>query len=231
MDMNGKVFVIGLSKTGTTSLAKALDLIGFRCSHYPLGAINYYDPHPFLTRYLNYIGYKFFNNPLGIKNYRLKNPCIDLREFEDFDAFADTPIAHCYKELDRIYPHSKFILTTRELEPWLKSCRWHMGNPYRPGRPKWWDEKVMGKWTAQSTNMINRLNYDLYGSVVFDEPIFTKAYERHIKGVREYFHGRENDLLVLDIAAQEGWGRLCTFLDKPIPSMPFPRENVSARPK
>lgn len=231
MSANAKVFVIGLSKTGTTSLAKALNLIGFRCSHYPLGAMNYYDPHYFLTQLMNFVGYKLFNNPLGIKNYRLKTPCIDLSKFDEFDAFADIPITYCYKELDKMYPHSKFILTTRELEPWLKSCRWHMSNPYRPGRPKWWDEKEMGKWTAQSTNMINRLNYDLYGSVVFDEPIFTKAYGRHIKGVREYFHGRESDLLVLDIAAQVGWDRLCTFLDKPIPSMPFPRENVSARPK
>lgn len=231
LSVKEKVFVIGLSKTGTTSLAKALDLIGFQCSHYPLGAMNYYDPHPFFTRFMNYLGYKLFNNPIGIRNYRLKSPCIDLTQFNEFDAFADTPIAYCYKELDKIHPNSKFILTTRELEPWLKSCSWHMGNPYRPGRPKWWNELEMGKWTAMSTNMINRLNYDLYGSAVFDESIFRKAFERHIKDVREYFRGREGDLLVLDISAGEGWDRLCTFLHKPVPPIPFPMENISARSK
>ena len=105
MPANAKVFVIGLSKTGTTSLATALDLIGFRCSHYPLGAMNYYDAHPFLTPLMNFLGYRLFNNPLGIKNYRLKSPCIDLSKFDAFDAFADTPIAYCYKELDRLYPN------------------------------------------------------------------------------------------------------------------------------
>ena len=231
MHVNGKVFVIGLSKTGTTSLAKALDLIGFRCSHYPLGAMNYYDPHPVLTRSMNYLGYKLFNTPLGIRNYRLKSPCIDLYKFDKFDAFADTPIAYCYKELDRMYPKSKFILTTRELESWLDSCKWHMSNPYRPGRPKWWDEKEMGAWTSMSTNMINRLNYDLYGSVVFNEPLFRKTYERHFNDVQEHFRGREADLLVFDISKQEGWGSLCAFLGKPVPPLPFPMKNVSARPK
>ena len=231
MSANVKVFVIGLSKTGTTSLAKALDLIGFRCSHYPLGAMNYYDPHPFLTRLMNYLGYKIFNNPFGIRNFRLKTPGIDLFQFDEFDAFADIPIAYCYKELDRMYPNTKFILTTRELESWLKSCRWHMSNPYRPGRPKWWNEKEMGKWTAMSTNMINRLNYDLYGSVVFDEPLFRKTYERHFNDVQEHFRGREEVLLVLDISARNSWDRLCAFLDKPVPSIPFPMENVSARPR
>jgi len=228
---SAKIFVIGLSKTGTTSLAQALDLLGFRCCHYPVGAMNYYDPHPFFTRFMNYLGYKLFNNPIGIRNLHLKTPCIDLTLFDEFDAYADTPITYCYKELDKTHPDSKFILTTRELEPWLKSCRWHFGNPYRPGRPKWWKEKEMGKWTAMSTNMINRLNHDLYGSVVFDESIFKKAYARHVNDVREHFRGREKDLLVLDISARNKWDRLCAFLDKPVPSIPFPMENVSARPK
>lgn len=231
MPVNARVFVIGLSKTGTTSLAKALDLLGYRCSHYPLGAMNYYDAHPFLTRLMNFLGYRFFNDPLGIKNYRLNTPCIDLSEFNEFDAFSDIPITCCYKELDKMYPSSKFILTTRELEAWLKSCRWHFGNPHRPGRPNWWDDKEMGKWTEMSTNSINRLNYDVYGSVVFDESTFRKAYERHFNDVQVHFRGREDDLLVLDLSARNTWDRLCTFLDKPVPSIPFPMENVSNRPK
>jgi hypothetical protein len=35
--------------------------------------------------------------------------------------------------------------------------------------------------------------------------------ERHDREVMEYFKNREEDLLVLDIAAGEGWEKLCPF--------------------
>lgn len=232
MSKHSKVFAIGLSKTGTTSLAKALNLIGIKCAHYPLGAMNYHDLYPRITRIMNFLGYKFFNYPVGIHNFRLQKPCIDLSYFDEFEAFADIPIAHCYRELDKMYPDSKFILTVRQLEPWLKSCSWHMGKPYRPGRPKWWVESEMGTWNERmSTNMINRLNHDLYGSTTFKEAIYRDAYVRHTKNVLEYFRGRGKDLLVFDITAGDGWDQLCAFLNKPIPAAPFPVENVSKNSK
>ena len=40
---------------------------------------------------------------------------------EPFDALQDVPWALLYKELDEKFPNSKFILTVREEEKWLKS--------------------------------------------------------------------------------------------------------------
>ena len=89
-----KIFGIGLSKTGTTSLSGALNILGYKTNDYP--SLLYF-PH-FL---------------LGIKEKHLKN----------YDAFTDLPVVPFYKKLDHQYPGSKFILTVRDKESWLQSCQ------------------------------------------------------------------------------------------------------------
>lgn len=90
-----KVFGIGLSKTGTTSLANALELLGYRTKDY-----------------------------MGVSNYvRGDLSSIDLSTIDRHDALTDTPIPSFYRELDARYPGSKFVLTVRERAAWLKSCR------------------------------------------------------------------------------------------------------------
>jgi hypothetical protein len=90
-----KVFGIGLSRTGTTSLTEALRALGYRAVHCPLSIVAF--------------------NGSGLK----LNPAI----VEQFDAFTDSPVARVYRELDQAYPGSKFILTTRPLDKWMNSMR------------------------------------------------------------------------------------------------------------
>jgi len=45
---------------------------------------------------------------------------------------------------------------------------------------------------------------------------------------REYFKGRPDDLLILDICGGDGWEKLCNFLSLPIPSVDFPFENAKS---
>jgi Sulfotransferase domain len=49
--------------------------------------------------------------------------------------------------------------------------------------------------------------------------------DRATPGVPEYFRGREQDLLGLDICAGEGWERLALFLGSAIPGQAFPHRN------
>jgi hypothetical protein len=49
----------------------------------------------------------------------------------------------------------------------------------------------------------------------------------HAARVAEYFSGRPDDLLVLDITAGDGWPPLCRFLGRPVPDAPFPATNRS----
>lgn len=178
-----KIFGIGLSKTGTTSLAHALEILGYKTKDYP-----------------------------GITRYRAGDlASIDLSVVDAHDALTDTPIPSFYRELDRQYPNSKFILTVREKDGWLKSCK------------KQFNEKL----AARQNEAHNQLFMDLYGCVVFDEEKFSRGYDRFVSGVLEYFKDRPQDLLVLDITSGEGWEKLCPFLGRPIPDIPFPKANVT----
>lgn len=91
-----KVFGIGFSRTGTYSLNKALNMLGYEVIHYPA------DPK---TR-----------AELSRGDYRLS-------VLEHYDGITELTAAPFFKELDRLYPGSKFILTIRENRSWLKSLR------------------------------------------------------------------------------------------------------------
>src|SRR5215212_6804140 len=93
--MPHKVFGIGLSRTGTTSLTKALRILGYRAVHCPLSIVR-------------------FNG----KGLQLSAEVVDR-----YDAFTDSPVARMYRELDYACPGSKFILTTRPIEKWMASVR------------------------------------------------------------------------------------------------------------
>ena len=86
-----KVFCVGMWKTGTTSLCNALNILGYR------------------TARLLRAG----KEPKGgwIKYIKKSN----------FDAITDDPMIFVYKELDKIYPNSKFILTIRNKDSYIKS--------------------------------------------------------------------------------------------------------------
>lgn len=121
----------------------------------------------------------------------------------EYDAVTDLPLAVYYPQLDKRYPGSKFILTVRDSESWLESARQHFTRP--PG-------SVFGRDVRLAT----------YGIIGFDRDRFRYVYETHLRNVSWYFRERPESLLTLDIIGGEGWEKLCAFLDREIPSGPFP---------
>jgi Sulfotransferase domain len=101
LPVTGRVFGIGLSRTGTTSLTRALRILGYRSLHYPDDERTREEILAFLST----------GDPLR------------LSILERFDAVTDTPICATFEALDPAYPGSTFILTTREKHAWLDSCR------------------------------------------------------------------------------------------------------------
>jgi len=180
-----KVFGIGLSKTGTTSLARALETLGYRTRDY-----------------------------LGVTRYIAGDlSSVNLKEIDANDAFTDTPIPSFYKQLDKHYPNSKFILTTRDMEGWLKSCK------------KQFTERMV----ANQNEATSLLHTDLYDCFAFDPEKYASGYTRHVNGVLDYFKDRPEDLLVVDICGgEQNWEILSIFLERPVPDIPFPVTNVSA---
>jgi hypothetical protein len=182
-----KVFGLGLSKTGTSSLTEALNLLGVPAVHYPHDERTYRE--------------------LRAGNYRLSI-------LEGFQAASDIAVAPFYAQLDRAFPGSKFILTVRESESWLRSCEMHWRLLMQ-----WWENfpefKRFHEFASAAT----------YGTIEFSRERFSFVYDTHARNVREYFRERPGDLLVIDICAGEGWEKLCPFLGLATPARPFPHAN------
>jgi len=93
-----RVFCIGWSKTGTTSLTQALRMLGLFSWHWAPWVIGF-----------DHIG----SHPSEFR--------IDLSAVEDYTAMSDLPVCALYRELDQAFPGSLFILATRPLESWIAS--------------------------------------------------------------------------------------------------------------
>lgn len=181
-----RVFGIGMHKTGTTSLHTALSTLGFDSAHWK-------SAHwaKAIWKELTTTG----KSPTLEKSY----------------AVCDLPMTFLYKELDAAYPGSKFILTTRSENKWIRSVRNHWDperNKYRRG----WNKDAF-------THRAHKL---LYGQRGFEEGLFLERFRRHNAEVIEYFKNRPGDILVMDMDRKAGWHRLCGFLGQPIPSVAYP---------
>lgn len=95
-----KIFEIGIYKTGTSSLGKAYEILGYRHMGWNADA---------------------YDEFVKTNNYEILYKIID-----NYDAFEDGPWHDCdYKILDIKYPNSKFIILDRDNEEWIKSVENH----------------------------------------------------------------------------------------------------------
>lgn len=104
-----KIFGIGFHKTATSSLSRALNILGYRVC----GAVGIHD-----------------------RNIEKNAQKIAFSLVDKYDAFQDNPWPILYQELDQNYPGNKFILTLRPTDLWLKSTLKYFGSKSTPMR-KW----------------------------------------------------------------------------------------------
>jgi hypothetical protein len=180
-----RIFGVGLHKTATTSLSEALTVLGYRSGHWESGD------------WAKAIWAEMITEKRSVT-------------LEKYYAASDLPIALLYKELDRSYPGSKFILTIRDEQKWLESVKNH-----------WTYERNRFRWEWDIYPFSNQIHKQLYGQETFDAEVFLARYRKHNADVREYFKDR-NDLLIMDMDDSAGWLELCSFLGNPIPSIPYP---------
>jgi hypothetical protein len=182
-----KILGIGLSKTGTTSLHRALGILGLRSLHHDE------------TR---------LNDVLAGSH-----PAPGFRYYDDLDAVLDIPTAFFFPELLAAYPECRGILTIRDEDGWWRSIEEHF-NHRSPVRSR---EENPFKWD---------LRMRVYGSARATESLFRARYRAHNARVLESVSPER--LLVMDVAAGDGWDVLCPFLGLPQPPQPFPHQNSDA---
>jgi hypothetical protein len=151
--------------------------------------------------------------------------------FSGYPSTADFPAAIYYQELLEHYPDAKVILTVRDSEGWYKS----VSETIAPAPPVW---HFIYTITGLNNPVFQRLTWNniwrpLCGdsdgsrSQARNKEILIKAFEDH--NVKCQATVPPDKLLVFNV--KEGWEPLCTFLNRPVPTVassaqdvvPFPR--------
>jgi len=179
-----KIFGIGLSRTGTLSLAAALTTLGIDTQHFP------HDP---------------------ITADELMRGQYDLSILRKKQALTDITVAPYYPQFDQVFPGSKFILTTRPKETWLRSVENHFCMDVEHHRDEF----------------VDFIHACVYGALHFNAARFAHVKDLHEANVQQFFHDRPDQLLVFDVFSGDSWEELCAYLDVPVPNHAFPHENVA----
>ena len=107
-----RIFGIGMQKTATNSLHKALRVLGYDSVHWPSGL------------WARDVWQEMTTTGKSLT-------------LERHYAASDLPIPILFRELDKGYPGSKFIFTVRDEPAWLGSICRHWSYAYNPFRWQW----------------------------------------------------------------------------------------------
>jgi len=201
-----KVFCIGRNKTGTSSLELALKELGYKTGSQPQGEVL-------------------------IRQWKDNNfsPIIELAKTAD--AFQDIPFSYdnTYKHLDLAFPNSKFILSVRNSpEEWYNSLvRFHsklFGNGQIPTSTQLKNNTLHWKgWIYETMHNL----YQTPENDPYNKEILINHYINYNKEVINYFKGKSNNLLVINLKEKDSYLKFCKFLEKNPIRNNFPHLNKS----
>lgn len=188
-----KVIGAGFGRTGTMSLKVALKELGFGpCYHMS----------------------EVFEHPEHVPLWEAaaRGEPVDWEELlAGYQSTADWPGCTFYKELMKVYPEAKVLLTVRDPDKWYESARntiYATGNIPDPPPGKRIVDKLVWEQTFDGN---------------FEERQYAiEVFSKHNEGVKK--HVPPERLLVYEVKV--GWEPLCEFLGAVVPrDQPFPRLN------
>jgi hypothetical protein len=134
--------------------------------------------------------------------------------YRNYRSAVDWPTAAFWRELAEQYPEAKILLSTRSAESWCESISGTIMTILLA--PETWPEHAR-PWLEMVTDVV--IERSLGGKTGKDDMIAAfNAHEAEVKATIP-----ADRLLVFDV--RQGWEPLCRFLDRPVPSTPFPRTN------
>jgi hypothetical protein len=206
----------GFGRTGTSSLKKALEIL------YEDDNAAIYHMSVLIENGWAQFWYDFHHKK--VTNEDIKT------HFAKFIATTDNPSCLFWEQLLDVYPDAKIIHSTRSPESWYKSCTDTVFN-FQPGYPN----QPLGVRIIQMCLPFWRL-WSLMMRESWNDQFFKGDYSKEncIKIFKDWeatVKSKCNKDKILIFDAKQGWEPICSFLNKPIPDVPFPHANDTAQMK
>jgi hypothetical protein len=185
----------GFGRTGTTSLKRALEILGCGPCYHMQTAMT----RPGHGRHC-----------LRAQQGRE----VDFRHFlRGYRSAIDWPVCEFLPRLLPLYPDARVILTVRDPERWYESVR----------ETLWEVDRQLPWWFPPSIRRMHEavIWKGRFGGRFLDRAHAIAAYRAHVDEVRRTVPAER--LLVFDVA--QGWAPLCAFLGRAVPDEPFPQLN------
>jgi hypothetical protein len=143
------------------------------------------------------------------------------RAFANYNACLDWPNAAFYKELMKVYPDAKVIHTTRDPEKWYEST---LKTVYDVGKKFINDKEYFPPRVLEGGNAAEVVVWQGYFDGKFEDKERTiQMYKDHEEEVKRTVPA---DKLLIFETGVDGWDKLCSFLGKEKPDMPWPHINT-----
>ncbi|KAL5116186.1 hypothetical protein ACEQ8H_005963 [Pleosporales sp. CAS-2024a] len=208
-----RVLVLGMCRTGTTTLSSALRRLG-------------YTPHQMREVLLHPKDLALWQEGLDLtyispSQQASKKP-YGKAEFDkllgDYDVVMDIPGCVFANELIEAYPEAKVILTTRDYKSWEESmqqsiwclCTWDLFNAARI---------LHASQMAPLIRLVHSI-FKVHNGNAYGGQQAKEAYEAHYTMVRDLVP--KEQLLEMD-PDHMTWEPLCDFLNRPVPKEPIPK--------
>lgn len=195
----------GMGRTGTSSLKRALEQLGFGPCHHME---------------------EVFKHPAEVPVWEraARGAKVDWKTLlSPYRSACDFPSAFYYRELMETFPDAKVILSVRDASSWYDSVR----ETILPAMMRFPNPIVL-PWLpffgAATRSMKGTMFHLQIAKHFSDRARVEKVFEDWNAEVKRVVP-RER-LLVHQ--AKDGWGPLCAFLGVPVPETPYPRVNDTA---
>ncbi|KAF2818417.1 hypothetical protein CC86DRAFT_375782 [Ophiobolus disseminans] len=212
-----RILVLGMCRTGTTSISTALRKLGYTPHQMREVLVNPKE----LALWQEAINVTLLPPPdrpasqRSLKPY--KKPEFD-KLLANYDVVMDLPGCVFAKELVEAYPDAKVILTTRDYAEWEHSmqesiwcfCTWRLF-----ALARYFDLTQMAPLMRLMHSVFRVHNGNTYGG-----PKSEAAFEKHYNTVRSIV---PKDRLLEVNPDETSWEPLCDFLQRKVPNEPFPR--------
>lgn len=205
-------------KPTSTAMTIALRKLGLNPYH---GSECFKNPPRDFNLWIEALECNFFNdNEKNKKRY-------GREEFDRFigsyDAILDVPACVFWSDLHAAYPDAKIILTTRDVDSWLKSANKTVFKFVQMPFFRVWqylDTTCIGPLFRQSD-----LVWRVFCGRNYDEEVLKRAYFEHHERIRKSI---PKEQLLEFHTGKDGWEKLCGFLDVPMPQEPWPNAYPTA---